>query len=294
MPRNACLFLLVGWVWSWGASAEEDISFVKETPDQADQSHSRQESRLARPYELGAIQKAWDQAGQSAGAYSVTYSQQEVIRLKLREFMVTTVVLPSWEKIADILVGDASAFEATRVADHIFLLKPKEFVGVDSNVTVTGASGLVYTFYVRSEGYNTRTLPHLRVHVHVPGAVPQSFALSQGRHASSSSTDSLPLPEDYPQSLPPRLDRLNFQWSMAGDSSIAPQQVFSDGLRTWFNFGHRLEEQDLPIILRVMDGVDTPVNTRIEGNLVIAESVGVFTLRNGKRVVCVYPSRLRK
>jgi hypothetical protein len=40
----------------------------------------------------------------------------------------------------------------------------------------------------------------------------------------------------------------------------------------------------------LVDGVDTMVNTRtagLRGNILIAEAVGDFTLRNGNRIVCV-------
>ncbi len=295
------VLLTQGWVHEEEIrqAAQTIEAAPQETPEDVQKHQAGEYPRLERQHSLGAIQKAWDKASPSAGAYSVTYSQQEVIRLRLREFMTTTVVLPSWEKIDDIIIGDVSTFEATRATDHILLLKPKEFIGADSNITVVGKSGLVYTFYVRSEGFNSKNIPDLRVHVHVPGEVPKSFpetrkelyGNSAGVAESSAGSGET---GDYPSSLPPRMDQLNFQWSMSGDSSIAPQQVFSDGIRTWFNFGNHLEEQDLPVISRVIDGVDTPVNTRVEGNLVIAESVGVFTLRNGKRVVCVYPSTYKK
>ena len=250
--------------------------------------------RLERQHTLGAIQRAWDKSPNQSGTYNVSYSQQEVIKLRLREFMTTTVVFPSWEKLDEIIVGDASTFEASQAKDNILLLKPKEFIGADSNITVIGKSGLVYTFYVRSEGFNSENLPDLRVHVHVPGTIPVSFSPAPSNQEKAepgdpSKRESNPN-ESYPQKLEPRLDRLTFKWTMSGDPSLAPQQVFSDGVRTWFNFGHTLEEQDLPVIARVIDGIDTPVNTRLEGTMIIAESVGIFTLRNGDRVVCIYPS----
>jgi ComB9 competence protein len=269
--------------------------------------------RLERQHTLGAIQRAWDKAPSQAGIYTVTYSQEQLIRLRLREFMTTTVVLPSWEMIEEIFVGDASTFEAVQKGNHILLLRCKEFVGADSNISVIGKSGLVYTFYVRSEGYNSENLPDLRVHVHVPGEVPMSFSLEgesggkeKGRLKTSASRTALSSEErmnetasnlEYPSTLSLKLSRLNFKWSMAGDSDIAPRQVFSDGIRTWFNFdngtGKLLEQQDLPVIARVIDGVDTPVNTRIEGSLVIAETEGMFTLRSGARTICVYPTEMK-
>lgn len=265
--------------------------------------------QLERQHTLGAIQRAWDKAPNQAGVYAVTYSQEQLIKIRLREFMTTTVVLPSWEVIEEVIIGDSSTFEAVQKGGHILLLRCKEFVGADSNITAVGKSGLVYTFYVRSEGYNSENLPDLRVHVHVPGDIPMSFSeTSVGQEKSSSKKLKAALSQEetmknntlnteYPSHIAPKLSRLNFKWSMAGDSDIAPRQVFSDGVRTWFNFdngtGKLLEQQDLPVIARVIDGVDTPVNTRIEGSMLIAETEGVFTLRNGTKTVCVYPTNMK-
>ena len=261
--------------------------------------------RLERGHTLGSIQRAWDKAPSQAGIYTVTYSQEQLIKLRLREFMTTTVVLPSWEMIEEIIVGDSSTFEAVQKGSHI-LLRCKEFVGADSNISVIGKSGLVYTFYVRSEGYNSENLPDLRVHVHVPGDIPMSFSVSGQKEKGSPIKAALSSEErmrdtssnlEYPSHIAPKLSRLNFKWSMAGDSEIAPRQVFSDGVRTWFNFdngtGKLLEQQDLPVIARVIDGVDTPVNTRIEGSMIIAETEGVFTLRSGEKTVCIYPTDMK-
>ena len=296
-------------------SVETNSDVDHQTEDQKEGQKEGKFPRLERQHTLGAIQRSWDKAGRQAGVYTVTYSQQQLIRLRLREFMTTTVVLPTFEVIEDIIVGDKSTFEAVKNNDHIVLMRSKEFVGADSNITIVGRSGIVYSFYVRSEGYNSENLPDLRVHVHVPGDVPMSFPAGGGGYlkeksrpqnnqgtASSSeimknNNNSNQQKAGYPQTLPPKLSRLNFKWSMSGDASIAPRQVFSDGVRTWFNFddgsGRVIEQQDLPIIARVMDGVDTPVNTRIDGTMVIAESEGVFTLRNGTRTVCIYPTDLK-
>ena len=303
-------------------SAKDDQHFQDypvETNSDVEHQKEGKFPRLERQHTLGAIQRSWDKAGRQAGVYTVTYSQQQLIKLRLREFMTTTVVLPTFEVIEDIIVGDKSTFEAVKNNNHIVLMRSKEFVGADSNITIVGRSGIVYSFYVRSEGYNSENLPDLRVHVHVPGDVPMSFPVSmegqgsskeksrlqnnhennQGTASSSELTrnNSNQRNEGYPETLLPKLSRLNFKWSMSGDASIAPRQVFSDGVRTWFNFddgsGRVIEQQDLPIIARVMDGVDTPVNTRIDGTMVIAESEGVFTLRNGTRTVCIYPTDLK-
>src|SRR5260370_10582803 len=78
-------------------------------------------------------------------------------------------------------------------------------------------------------------------------------------------------------------------FSMSGEGSIGPQRVFSDGVFTWFDYGARWDCEGLPAVYRVIDGVDTPVNTRIKGSMLVAEASGAFTLRNGQRTVCVRP-----
>ena len=79
-----------------------------------------------------------------------------------------------------------------------------------------------------------------------------------------------------------------FDFSMSGDKSISPSRVFTDGVFTWFDFGDRWDSSDLPAVYRVMDGVDTPVNTRIKGSMLVAEASGAFTLRNGQ-ITSVHP-----
>jgi ComB9 competence protein len=84
-------------------------------------------------------------------------------------------------------------------------------------------------------------------------------------------------------------DKLTFEFDMSGDRSIAPKRVFSDGVFTWFDYGDKWDREDLPAVYRVVDGVDTPVNTRVKGTMLVAEAAGAFTLRNGQRTVCVRP-----
>jgi type IV secretory pathway VirB9-like protein len=75
-----------------------------------------------------------------------------------------------------------------------------------------------------------------------------------------------------------------------GDRTIAPDYVYSDGVFTYFHFGTRAREIDLPVVFRVVDGVETRVNTRTAGRfgeVLIAEARGDFTLRAGARAVCI-------
>jgi hypothetical protein len=60
-----------------------------------------------------------------------------------------------------------------------------------------------------------------------------------------------------------------------------------DGIFTFFDFGDRWDSADLPAVYRVVDGVDTPVNTRIKGTMLIAEASGAFSCETGsERCAC--------
>jgi ComB9 competence protein len=234
---------------------------------------------------LGAIQHAWDNAGTNAGVYQVQYNPREVIRLITREFMTTTIVFPVWEAIVDEVLGDKSAYQIKKPKPNVVVIMPNEFVGVDSSITLVGESGHVYAFYVRSEGYNSENISDIAVHIRVPA--PQ-FELHKGNSLLSSE---LKDKTDYLEAVSFDPALLDFDFDMAGDKSIAPERVYSDGLRTWFDYGSQMGSKTLPVIYAVIDSVDTPINVTREGTRLVAQALGPFTLKSGKKVTCVTPSK---
>ncbi len=255
---------------------------------------------------LGAIQRAWDQAGTQAGVYVAHYHPHEVIRVRLREFMTTTIILPDWEVIEHIVVGDPGSFMTQKLRPHVMLVRLKHMVGMDTTITAIGKSGLVYAFYVRGEGYNSRHVSDVTVYVKAP----QVHQLGDKReqifnrnnfldtnknsvtHSSGESPISLNPPEtsaeaEYLEDVLFDPSELSFQFAMAGDQSIAPDRVYSDGIRTWFDYGNRMKKVNLPTIYNVVDGIDTPINVVRVGNKLVAHAAGAFTLRNGQKITCV-------
>lgn len=249
--------------------------------------HNGQES-----YPLGAIQKAWNRPDDNgAGVYRVIYRPHEVIKVRIREFMTSTLVFPQWESIGDIIVGDPSSYGVKSIQPHVVTITSKDNIGVDSSITLIGKSGRVYTFYVRTEGYNSRHIPDVAVYIKVPysGPDPQKPLTTESS------------PDDYLEDAYFDPSKISFAFDMAGDESIAPERVYSDGIRTWFDFGERIREQSLPTIYHIDDGVDTPVNVArdVKGNRhgksqqgtkIVAQAAGSFALKHGQKRVCVYPS----
>ncbi|MBK1666937.1 hypothetical protein CKO28_02625 [Rhodovibrio sodomensis] len=75
-----------------------------------------------------------------------------------------------------------------------------------------------------------------------------------------------------------------------GDRAIAPELVYTNGRFTFLHYGDKAATIDLPVVYRVVDGVETLVNTRIIGDqneVLVVEALGDFVLRSGRRIVCV-------
>ncbi|WP_162915205.1 TrbG/VirB9 family P-type conjugative transfer protein [Desertibaculum subflavum] len=258
---------------------------------------------------LGAVQEAWGRADAKAGIYSVAYRSDEIIRLRVREKMPVTIVLPDWEEVGPVANGDPFVFGYQQIQKNMVVVEAAQ-VGADASLTIVGRlSGRVYAFYLRAEGFNSAEIPD--VVVYVKAAAPNGTDVMAARLVALPPTEDMPAAKpagastasapaqparksglndpDYLQEVPMDPEKLEFGFSMAGDRTIAPERVFSDGVFTYFDFGARWTGTDLPAVWRVVDGVDTPQNTRIRGTMLIAEATGAFTLRNGQRVVCIRP-----
>lgn len=233
---------------------------------------------------LGSIQRIWDKSKDGEGIYEVDYNPHKVVKIRIREHMTSTISLPKWEKIERIIVADEGVVKGTRHKNNIIILEPQHFVGTDTSVTIIGR-GHTYLLYVRLEGYNSKTIPD--VGVNIRAYPPHGFSVPDGKDSISM------MPKDYLEQALTKPEELNFNFSMAGSKDIAPKMVYSDGVRTWLYYGDNIRKKRLPSIYAVVDGVDTPVNsTRIKNALVVQGS-GIFTLRNGGKITCLYPTKLR-
>ena len=286
-------------------SAREVIDSVSANPDVEDEAKGKYPAmQREESLPLGQIQRAWDKASAGEGIYNVEFSPERVTKIRVRQFMPVTIVFPEWETLSsDPETGDNFVFAAQRAGTNKLVIRAK-FVGADATITVIGDSGTVYPFYVRAEGANSINIPDVVVYLHAtpPGAgvviTPASKDAKGGKPAASANIkptasngrdvtgEKAP---DFVRPIAFNPDKLTFDFNMSGERSIAPQRVFSDGVFTWFDYGAKWDREDLPAVYRVVDGVDTPVNTRIKGTMLVAEAAGAFTLRNGQRVVCVRP-----
>jgi ComB9 competence protein len=244
---------------------------------------------------LGSLQRSWDRpapaSGQSApGVVHYLWQADFVMAVRTRDFMVTTLMLPAWEKVTDFYVGDPVVFEVKKVKPNVIAVRSRN-AGADSNLSVLGGSGNLYSFYLRAEAWNTTQVTDLAVYIDAPAPQADGADAEEGfadRRAAA------PVMPDYIRRIVRRPEDIRFDMKMfarnPGDADIAPQRVFEDGLFTYFDFGDKADTVARPVVHQVVDGVDVAVNSRTtgpHGSILVAEAIGDFTLRNGSRVVCV-------
>ena len=240
---------------------------------------------------LQMVQKAFDASSPKDNTVHFRYSPDATYKLRLREFMNTTIVLPKGEKIRSYSLGEDTNFtfvplskdddELTNLA-QVFA----EYPGADTNLTIVGKTGRVYSFYLRSDSVKSSHLPNLLAYVDDPNFQqvtdgPVSPVMQQQEDPEYLRQLGLVNPAEL---------RYNYKF-VNGDMGLAPLRVFSDGHMTYFQFADDNLDgmQRLPTIYRVVDGYDTPVNTRIVGGTVIADTVSnQWTLRNGEAHLCVW------
>jgi ComB9 competence protein len=269
---------------------------------------------------LHYIQEEWNNpqaaSGQIApGVMRYIWRPDFIMPIRTREIMLTTIEFPPWEHIDPVVNGDETSFEIKTLKRNILLIRPR-VAGADTNVTAFGASGNIYNFYVRSETWNSDQISDLTVYVTAPmsreqggnspsgsGINIRSSKMYGGGAAAGSGKKSrvfrtgvgnIISPPSHIREIAFKPENLQFDMKILApnpeDIEIAPLRVFHDGIWTYFDYGDKADTIRRPVIFRVIDGIDTIVNTRTvgeNGSIVIAEAVGDFTLKNGSKLICV-------
>ena len=269
---------------------------------------------------LGMIQSAWQDPlqnlgeGQSKPAYSRYYwSPDLVLPVRLREKMITILNFPEWELLENVYIGDKESFGAKIISPNTLMMFPQPGapIGVDTNAVIFGRSGNKYTFYIRSEGFNTERLTNSIIDIDVVGS-----GASGGRPSSSTGmvsggsggiytgNDSKLadatytrrfLKEDWLKSIPIDPEKFRFDIEIyvpnPDDVVIAPERVWHDDIFTYIDLGEKaLNMIQRPIVTLIVERSETPVGFRTKGpnnRLIIVEGVGDMVMRSGKRMVCL-------
>ena len=243
------------------------------------------------------IQSSWNSASGTAGIAEYRFCASCVYRVRVRELMVTTIVLPAGRVIGQIDLGDPVGFEVQPRGSGMLAVRPRS-IGIDTNLNVYTDKG-VMTFYLRAEGFDSGHVPDLVVRIGPDGTLagPQEGPVSRVRPQAEPGAVGAPRSGGGGAVAGSRAHGTGFDparlrgwgdYSLKGDAALRPETVFRDDHFTYIHFGGKWPDLDLPVAFVVVDGIDETVNTRVMGRTLVVESTApVISLKSGERYLCI-------
>ncbi len=309
------LYALMGFLLAFSVLKADD--FLEEANETAP-------AHLNHPMQdLNAIQGSFFDKNRSkmSNTLNIDYFQGQTYKIRLRYAMATLLFFS--KPISDFVLGDKVGFDAKILEsnDRILLIKPLQ-IGVDSNISVIDNEGKIFSFYVFSTTFTSSKHPNLQVFIEDKNYYSNAFMKPQNKENALENT---PTNDNKPLKEEPLKEEKEEETIIIGDNtnamtivkkdiqkgyralkssqrkwyclgicskksklSLMPKEIFNDKQFTYFKFDKRLALSKFPVIYKVVDGYDNPVNTRIVGDYIIAEDVSAkWTLRLGKDYLCI-------
>ncbi|WQY75545.1 TrbG/VirB9 family P-type conjugative transfer protein [Helicobacter pylori] len=314
------LYALMGFLLAFSALKADD--FLEEANETAPVhlNHPMQD--------LNAIQGSFFDKNRSkmSNTLNIDYFQGQTYKIRLRYAMATLLFFS--KPISDFVLGDKVGFDAKILEsnDRILLIKPLQ-IGVDSNISVIDSEGKIFSFYVFSTTFTSSKHPNLQVFIEDKNYYSNAFLKPQKENKENKEntlenapTNNKPLKEEKEETKEKEEETITIGdntnamkivkkdiqkgykalkssqrkwyclWACSKKSklSLMPKEIFNDKQFTYFKFDKKLALSKFPVIYKVVDGYDNPVNTRIVGDYIIAEDVSAkWTLRLGKDYLCI-------
>lgn len=313
------LYALMGFLLAFSVLRADD--FLEEANETAP-------AHLNHPMQdLNAIQGSFFDKNRSkmSNTLNIDYFQGQTYKIRLRYAMATLLFFS--KPISDFVLGDKVGFDAKILEsnDRILLIKPLQ-IGVDSNISVIDNEGKIFSFYVFSTTFTSSKHPNLQVFIEDKNYYSNAFIKPQNKeNKENAPTNNKPLKEEPLKEEKEETKEKEEETIIIGDNtnamkivkkdiqkgyralkssqrkwyclgicskksklSLMPEEIFNDKQFTYFKFDKKLALSKFPVIYKVVDGYDNPVNTRIVGDYIIAEDVSAkWTLRLGKDYLCI-------
>ncbi|MGN8472448.1 TrbG/VirB9 family P-type conjugative transfer protein [Helicobacter pylori] len=314
------LYALMGFLLAFSALKADDFLEEANETAPAHLNHPMQD--------LNAIQGSFFDKNRSkmSNTLNINYFQGQTYKIRLRYAMATLLFFS--KPISDFVLGDKVGFDAKILEsnDRILLIKPLQ-IGVDSNISVIDSEGKIFSFYVFSTTFTSSKHPNLQVFIEDKNYYTNAFLKPQKENKENKEntlenapTNNKPLKEEKEETKEKEEETITIgdntnamkivkkdiqkgykalkssqrKWYCLGicskksKLSLMPKEIFNDKQFTYFKFDKRLALSKFPVIYKVVDGYDNPVNTRIVGDYIIAEDVSAkWTLRLGKDYLCI-------
>lgn len=213
----------------------------------------------------------------------IPYEENRTQKIRTRFSMATTLMFDS--DIASFILGDQSGFRVEEIPNlnNALSIKPL-LIGIDTNLTIFTKDNKIHNFYLYSTDYRSKENPNLLVQI----VDEDSKALTKEQREQEEKEWFI-IKEGIAKVKVKRKE-MNFNYKQKAKKQnewLISDEIFSDDTWTYFKYDKK-KNNKIPTIFAVIDKKDTPVETKVIGNYIIAETRNPkWTIWSGDSYVCV-------
>lgn len=267
---------------------EEYIDFENSVPPPP-REYSKDELELMqsaiRTQDLKALQKKFHSKKYSGyeNTATIKYTPNKTHKIRTRHAMATTIIFDS--EIENYILGDKTGFKAEIVPnkEEAIAIIP-QLIGIDTSLTIFTRDGKIHTFYIFSTDYKNSNDPNFVIYIKDE----ETRRIKQAK-IEKDSRDYKIIKDGIAELKIKKSDIYSgyVQKAEKENEWLLSAEIFDDKKFTYFKYP-KDEMPQIPAIFAVIDLQDSPVETRVIGDYIVAETVSPrFTIKSGNSYVCV-------
>ncbi|ECL7558317.1 type IV secretion system protein VirB9 [Campylobacter jejuni] len=234
---------------------------------------------------LNALQKRFFQKKYSGyeNTLNLNYQENKTEKIRTRFAMATTIIFQT--DITNYILGDTTGFKVEEIPNlpNAIAIKPL-LIGIDTSLTIFTKDNKIHTFYIFSTDYKNSKDPNLIVYIKDDKT--QNLIDEKNEKINK---EYLIIKEGIAEVRVKKTDIYNhyLQKGTNPNKWLVAEEIFDDKKFTYFKYDKKKMPQ-IPAIFAVIDNQDSPVESRVIGNYIIAETTAKkFTIRSGNSYICV-------
>lgn len=214
---------------------------------------------------------------------NINYTTDKTHKIRTRHAMATTLIFDS--NIESYVLGDTSGYSVQELPNkpNAIVVKP-HLIGIDTSLTIFTADGKLHTFYLFSTDYKNGQDPAIVVHIKDEETKTKQIAKQE-----KINKEYITIKDGIAEAKVKKseIDRNYTQTATKENEWLYASEIFSDKKFTYFKY-EKDKMPQIPTIYAVIDKQDSPVETRVIGDYIIAETINPkFSIKSGNSFVCV-------
>lgn len=241
--------------------------------------------QAVRNKDLRAVQKKFLEKKYTGyeNTIQIPYEEKKTQKIRTRFTMATTIIFES--EVESYILGDQSGYKVEEIPNMPNAISVKPFlIGIDTNLTIFTKDKKNHNFFLYSTDYKNKELPNLLVKI----LDDESKILTQAQ-MEEEARKYFVIKEGIAEMKVER-DQMDFSYVKKAkkyNEWLIPSEVFNDDTFTYFKY-EKKKNGKIPAVFAVIDKLDTPVETKVIGDWIIAETRNhKWTIWSGESYVCI-------